>query len=111
MKLIQNIFYTYGIAINCFAYALMWYDKHQAKKKENRISENKLFFIALIFGAIGIYLGMKAPIYHKAAKVKFKWGIPFLIALNVVAFMYVLDFARTDIMFYDKKSRSILNGF
>jgi len=84
MKLLQNIFYAYVIAINCFAYALMWYDKNQSKKKGNRISENKLFFIAFICGAIGIYLGTKAPIYHKAAKAKFKWGIPLLIILNVV---------------------------
>jgi uncharacterized membrane protein YsdA (DUF1294 family) len=62
----------------------MWYDKYQAKHKGQRISENTLFFIAFIFGALGIYLGMKAPIYHKAAKAKFKWGIPLLIFLNVI---------------------------
>ncbi len=84
MKLLQNIFYAYVIAINCLAYSLMWYDKHQAKKKGKRIPENKFLLMAFIFGAIGIYLGMKAPIYHKAAKAKFKWGIPFLIALNIV---------------------------
>lgn len=84
MKLIQNIFYAYVIAINCFAYALMWYDKHQSKKKTRRVSENRLFFIAFIFGALGIFSGMKAPIYHKAAKTKFKWGIPLLIVLNLL---------------------------
>ncbi len=84
MKLIQNIFYAYVIVINCFAYAIMWYDKHQSKKKGNRIPENKLFLVAFAFGALGIYLGMKAPIYHKAAKAKFKWGIPLLIVWNVI---------------------------
>lgn len=84
MKLIENAFFAYVIAINCFAYALMWYDKHQAKKKGKRVSENKLFVIAFLFGALGIYLGMKAPIYHKAAKPKFKWGIPLMIVLNVI---------------------------
>lgn len=84
MKLIQNIFYAYVIVINCFAYALMWYDKHQSKKKGKRIPENKLFLVAFAFGALGIYLGMKAPIYHKAAKAKFKWGIPLLFVLNVI---------------------------
>jgi len=90
MKLIQNIFYAYVIAINCFAYALMWYDKHQSKKKGRRISENRLFFIAFIFGALGIYLGTKTPIYHKAAKAKFKWGIPLLIVLNVVSVYFLI---------------------
>ena len=62
----------------------MWFDKNQSKKNGRRVPENKLFFIAFILGAIGIYLGMKAPIYHKAAKTKFKWGIPLLIVLNIV---------------------------
>lgn len=67
----------------------MWYDKYQAKHKGQRIPENTLFFIALIFGALGIYLGMKAPIYHKAAKPKFKWGIPLLILLNLICIYFI----------------------
>lgn len=68
----------------------MWYDKYQSKKKGNRISENTLFAIAFIFGALGIFLGMQTPIYHKAAKAKFKWGIPLFIVLNILMiwFMY-----------------------
>lgn len=84
MKLIQNIFFAYLIIINCYAYALMWYDKSQSKKNGRRISENRLFFIAFVFGALGIYLGMKMPMYHKAAKTQFRIGIPLLIVLNVV---------------------------
>lgn len=92
MKLIQSIFFVYVIVINCYAYALMWYDKNQSKKKGNRISESKLFFIAFMCGAFGIYLGMKAPIYHKAAKAKFKLGILFLIILNVVCIYLIYNY-------------------
>jgi uncharacterized membrane protein YsdA (DUF1294 family) len=92
MKLFQNIFYVYVIAMNCNAYALMWYDKYQSKKKGKRISENTLFFIAFIFGALGIYFGMKTPIYHKAAKAKFKFGIPFIIILNVVCIYLIYKY-------------------
>jgi len=88
MGKLQNIYIIYIIAINFIAYVLMWYDKYQSKNRGSRISENTLFFIAFIFGALGIYLGMKAPIYHKAAKAKFKWVIPLLIVLNV-ACIYV----------------------
>lgn len=95
MKLIENVFFAYVITINCIAYAFMWYDKHQAKKKGKRVSENKLFVIAFLFGALGIYLGMKAPIYHKAAKPKFKWGIPLMIILNVVC-IYVCSRLRSN---------------
>jgi uncharacterized membrane protein YsdA (DUF1294 family) len=95
MTLLQNIFYAYVIAINCFAYALMWYDKHQSKKKGNRIPENKLFLVAFVFGALGIYLGMKAPIYHKSAKTKFKWGIPLLFVINVIG-IYICSRFRSN---------------
>ena len=69
---------------------MMMFDKYQSKKKGSRISENTLFLVALLFGACGIYLGMQAPIYHKASKTKFKWGIPLLMVLNVVSgyFLY-----------------------
>lgn len=67
----------------------MWFDKIQSKNKGNRIPENTLFLIALIGGALGIYLGMKAPIYHKASKAKFRIGIPLLIIFNVVVWYFV----------------------
>ncbi len=92
MKLIEKAFFVYVIAINCFAYALMCYDKHQAKKKGKRIPENKLFIVAFAFGALGVYLGMKAPIYHKAAKAKFKWGIPFIIILNIISVYFIYKY-------------------
>jgi uncharacterized membrane protein YsdA (DUF1294 family) len=70
----------------------MWFDKYQSKKKNNRISENKLFLLAFLLGAIGIYSGMKYPIYHKAAKSSFKFGIPILIILNGVFVYFTLKF-------------------
>lgn len=81
---LQYIFITYIIIVNAFAYVMMWWDKYQSKRKGPRISENTLFLMAFVFGSVGIYLGMKAPIYHKAAKPLFKFGIPLLIILNGV---------------------------
>jgi len=92
MKLLQNIFYAYLIFINCYAYAIMWFDKHQSIKNKKRVSENRLFFVAFIFGAIGIFLGMKYPMYHKAAKTKFKIGIPLLIVLNAICVYLIYRF-------------------
>jgi len=85
----QQLFIYYVIAINVIAYVVMWYDKFQAIKKRQRISENKLILLALFFGSIGIFAGMKAPIYHKAAKPLFKIGIPLLIVLNVIVVYFV----------------------
>lgn len=85
----QNIIIGCIIIINLIAYVIMWFDKYQSKKKGNRISENKLFLLAFLLGAPGIYLGMKYPIYHKAAKSSFKIGIPILIIVNVVCFYFL----------------------
>lgn len=85
----QRLFIYYVIIINVIAYVVMWYDKYQAVKKRQRISENKLLLLALLLGSIGIFAGMKAPIYHKAAKPIFKIGIPLLIVLNVVVVYFL----------------------
>jgi uncharacterized membrane protein YsdA (DUF1294 family) len=84
MILIQKMVISYVVGINILAYIIMWYDKLQAKKKGSRVPEVNLFMIAVTLGAVGIYLGMKAPIYHKAAKTSFKIGIPLIIVLNVI---------------------------
>jgi len=88
---INKIVIIYILMINLIAYLVMWFDKYQSKKKGNRISENNLFFMAFLLGAVGIYSGMKYPVYHKAAKSKFKFGIPLLVIVNVICvyFIYV----------------------
>ncbi len=88
----QKILIIYSLAINFIAYIVMWIDKYQSKKKGNRISENNLFLFAFILGAPGIYLGMKYPIYHKASKASFKYGIPILIIVNVVSVYFIFKF-------------------
>ena len=93
--MIKNALIIYIILINLIAYIIMCFDKYQSKKKGNRISENKLFFIAFILGALGIYFGMKTPIHHKAAKTTFKIGIPLLIILNVVC-IYICSRLRSN---------------
>jgi len=68
--------------INVFAYGLMWFDKQRAVRGRSRVPERRLFLVALMLGATGIFLGTKKPLYHKAAKAAFRFGIPFLALLN-----------------------------
>ncbi|MBK6835055.1 MAG: DUF1294 domain-containing protein [Bacteroidetes bacterium] len=92
---IETYFYfilAYLIVLNLIAYVIMWYDKIQSKNKGNRIAENTLFFIAFIGGALGIYLGMKAPVNHKSAKLKFRIGIPLLILVNGVVVYFAIKY-------------------
>lgn len=90
MTCYQAIFTGYIGLINLLAYVLMVYDKFQSKQKGSRISEKCLFLFALAMGAPGIYLGMKAPLYHKSAKPAFRTGIPLIIILNLVIGVYVI---------------------
>ncbi len=85
----QKIILIYSISINSVAYLIMCFDKYRSKQKGNRISEKTLFFIAFILGAPGIYAAMNAPFYHKAAKNKFKIGIPIFIIINILS-VYII---------------------
>ena len=86
----QLIVIHYVISINIIAYAFMWFDKRHAVKKRQRISEKQLFMLAFFMGALGIYAGMKTPLYHKAAKPLFKIGIPLVFISNVFVVYLVL---------------------
>ena len=63
---------------------MMWRDKRAAKGKLWRTPEKYFWFIALLGGSLGIFLGTRSPIYHKAAKQSFTIGIPILILVQVV---------------------------
>lgn len=63
----------------------MAFDKYKSIKKGNRIPEKNLLALAFLFGAFGIFLGMKAPLYHKAGKPKFKWIIISLLIINILS--------------------------
>ncbi|UOY93199.1 DUF1294 domain-containing protein [Ectobacillus sp. JY-23] len=74
--------WAYIFVINVWAFYLMWSDKQKAKKREWRVSESALFFVAAIGGAFGAWLGMYV-FRHKTQKMPFIIGMPFLAFLTV----------------------------
>lgn len=72
------------LLINLLTYILMWIDKIKALYRFWRISESTLWVLAFCGGSIGIWLGMQAPLYHKAGKPCFRVGIPILSALWII---------------------------
>jgi uncharacterized membrane protein YsdA (DUF1294 family) len=72
------------VTINVFSFLLMARDKHKSIRGngKTRTPEGKLFFLAAIFGAVGVYLGMLA-FRHKTKKWYFQLGIPLLILQNI----------------------------
>jgi uncharacterized membrane protein YsdA (DUF1294 family) len=68
----------------------MLLDKIQSRKNNTeRISEGLLFFLATIFGSVGVYAGMLV-FRHKTKKWYFIIGIPLLMIQNIV-FLYLLS--------------------
>lgn len=60
----------------------MFEDKKRAIKKQYRISEKNLFFVAFIGGSLGTTLGMK-KFRHKTKHWYFKWGMPIILVVQI----------------------------
>ncbi|MES2132732.1 MAG: DUF1294 domain-containing protein [Bacteroidota bacterium] len=90
----HKIVIVFIILLNCASYVVMWFDKYRSKKNGWRVRERSLFLMAFLWGAPGIYLGMQAPLYHKAAKPGFKYGIPLLILVNLVTVYWLLSLKK-----------------
>lgn len=83
---------TFFLTINLVAFLVMWIDKLQSKKEgHERISEGMLFFLASIFGSVGVYGGMFA-FRHKTQKWYFLVGIPLLIVQNSVFLYFIYNY-------------------
>ena len=77
------------VIINIVTFIVYGIDKYKAKKGKWRIPENSLIGLAIIGGSIGAYLGMRVW-HHKTMHLKFKYGIPLIIAIQmVIAYMLV----------------------
>lgn len=66
----------------------MFLDKQKAKKHKWRIPENTLMFVAIIGGSIGSFIGMQT-FRHKTKHIKFKFGIPFILIMQIILFFLV----------------------
>lgn len=77
----------YGIIylalINLIGLWSMYSDKQKAIKKQYRISEKRLFLIAIIGGSIGSIIGMNT-FRHKTKHWYFKLGMPAILILQII---------------------------
>ena len=77
----------YLIVINILGFLIMGLDKHKAKMAERRIPENTLFMFTILGGGVGTIAGMYV-FHHKTKKMKFKVGMPLVLILEVLIFVY-----------------------
>ncbi|PFA61835.1 hypothetical protein CN378_21865 [Bacillus sp. AFS015802] len=88
MDTLTGILYLYAVIINFIGFTVMGRDKKKAKRHEYRISERVLWQIAIVGGSVGAYIGMK--IYrHKTRHKQFAIGIPLLVMLHCVLFIWL----------------------
>lgn len=73
----------YLLAVNLAAFILMGADKARARRGSWRISEKALFLPALLGGALGGTLGMRA-FRHKTRHWYFRYGFSLLLALQLL---------------------------
>lgn len=88
MHTLHNILTYYLLAINFITFIVYGIDKYKAKKAKWRIPEATLLLMAAIGGSIGAWLGMKAW-HHKTLHKKFKYGIPAILLLQILAIIYL----------------------
>ena len=114
-----NEFMRYFVIINIGTFLLYGWDKYCAIKHWWRVPERTLLGLAMIGGSLGALWGMIA-FRHKTLHLKFKYGIPLIILLQIVGVVYLrwgwcrripktafmivsLDGKKCDVAFYVNK--------
>mgnify|MGYP004457809281 CR=1 FL=1 len=80
----------YLILINILGFFLILIDKIKARKKEWRIRENSLIFLAIIGAGPGELISM-LMFHHKTKKNKFIILIPIIIIVQIIIYLNVND--------------------
>lgn len=84
--MVKNVV-LYLVVINILGFFVMWIDKVKAKRGMWRIPENTLFLFAFLGGGIGTIAGMYT-FRHKTKKLKFVIGMPAIVILEILFFVY-----------------------
>ena len=82
---------AYILFINIFTLISFAVDKEKARRKDFRISENRLMLLCVIGGAAGGLLGMR-KCRHKTQKKKFLVGVPVLMIIQLSLYCFALGF-------------------
>lgn len=77
------------IAVNVITFVVYGIDKLKAKKGKWRVPEATLLLLAIVGGSVGAWCGVKVW-HHKTMHVKFKYGIPLIMAMHAVLLVYLM---------------------
>lgn len=79
----KTILILYIVAINLIGFFIMGIDKRKAKRRKWRVPEKTLFLIALLFGSVGVLVGMYV-FRHKTRHLSFTLGIPVILVVQLL---------------------------
>ena len=85
---INHMVIYYLLVINAVAFIVYGIDKLKARKGRWRIPEATLLLLAVVGGSIGAWIGMKV-LHHKTMHLKFKYGLPSIILLQLALAVYL----------------------
>lgn len=78
------------LLVNFIAFVLMGLDKRRARREQWRISEKTLFLPAVLGGSLGAIAGMRL-FHHKTKHWYFRYGLPALLALQVLLGLFLWE--------------------
>lgn len=84
----KTLLIAYIILVNITGFVMMGIDKRKSIKKSWRIPERKLFLTALLFGSIGVLIGMYV-FHHKTRHLSFAIGIPAILVAQLLALSFI----------------------
>ena len=84
----HEIFYWYLAIINVLVLVVYGGDKLFDKLDSWRVPEKVLLLLALLGGSIGALLAMQI-FRHKTRHLKFRYGVPMILLLQVAALVYL----------------------
>lgn len=88
MRNMYKYLFIYLIVINLVGFITMYIDKKKSQRRQWRVPEARLFGIAIVFGSIGILLGMYL-FRHKTKHMKFVIGIPIILITQIVLVLFL----------------------
>lgn len=80
--------FIYLLCVNFIGFCMMWHDKRQAIRRKQRVPEKRLWLVAIIGGAVGMWLSMYV-FRHKTKHAQFVIGF-LLLSLVQIAGVYYL---------------------
>lgn len=101
----MNLFYIvlFLLILNIRTYGMMIWDKRKSMQENSwRTPEKRLLTAGLLFGSLGIFLGMFPPVNHKKRKNKFRFGMSFTLMFQLFLLYQIYIFSANSMDLYWK---------